>query len=191
MNHLTPDELIDAAEDVLDAERHRHLDTCEFCGKEVEVLRALLREAAGVEIPEPSPLFWDHFSARVRQAVAEERSPAVGWSRWFGWSTLAPAGALAAVLIAMVATVARGPVPAAPDTSVVEASPDAAVDVWLEDEDWAVVADLLGPVDWDTAGEAGLALVPGDAELAVLSLSEDEQRELSRLLAGEIERSKS
>jgi hypothetical protein len=33
--------------------------------------------------------------------------------------------------------------------------------------------------------------VPGDAELAVLSLSEDERRELSRLLAGEIERSKS
>jgi hypothetical protein len=191
VNHLTPDELIDAAEDVLDAERHRHLDTCELCGKEVDVLRALLREATGVKIPEPSPLFWDHFSARVRQAVAEERSPAVGWSRRFGWSTLAPVGALAAVLIAMVATVARGPVPAAPDTSVVEASPDAVVDVWLEDEDWAVVADLLGPVDWDTAGEAGLALVPGDTELAVLSLSEDEQRELSRLLAGEIERSKS
>lgn len=192
MNHLTPDELIDAAEGVLGAERTRHFDTCEFCRKEVAALRALLHEAAGVEVPEPSPLFWDHLSARVRQAVAEERSPAVGWARWFGWSTLAPAGALAAVLIAMVATLARAPLPAiAPGTPAVEATRNDAVHEVLENDDWAVISDLLGPVDWDTAREAGLALVPGDAELAVLSLTEDEQRELSRLLAGEIERSKS
>jgi anti-sigma factor RsiW len=95
VKHLTPDELVDAAESVLDTTRQRHLDTCDACRRQVESLRSLLREAASVPVPEPSPLFWDRFSARVRQAVAEERSPAVGWSRWFGWSTLAPACALA------------------------------------------------------------------------------------------------
>ncbi|MCC7177846.1 MAG: hypothetical protein IT177_05580 [Acidobacteria bacterium] len=70
MKHLTPDELIDAAEGTLDVERQHHVDTCEACRGEAEALRALLREATGMRLPEPSPLFWDHFSARVRAAVA-------------------------------------------------------------------------------------------------------------------------
>lgn len=189
MKHLTPDEIIDAAEGMLDAERQRHLAACEACRTEVESLRGLLREAAGVPVPEPSPLFWDYLSARVRQAVEGERSPAAGW---FGWSTLAPAGALAAVLVAIVASLARPAAPpSVPLAPVAQASDDTAVDVPLDCESWEVVADLLGPLDWETAGAVGLSLGPGDAELAVLDLSDDERRELSRLLAGEIERSKS
>jgi hypothetical protein len=193
VKHLTPDELIDAAEGTIDDERQRHLDACEACRKEVEALRALMREAAGAPVPEPSPLFWEHFSARVRQAVAEEQLPSVGWSRGIGWSTLVPVGALAAVMIAMVATLLRAPAvpemrPAVPTAQI---SPDDTADVLLEPENWEIVADLLGQVDWETASAAGLTLAPGEAELAVLSLTEDEQRELSRLLAGEIERSKS
>ncbi len=192
MKHLTPNELIDAAEGALDVGRQHHVDTCEACRAEAEALRALLREATGVRVPEPSPLFWDHFSARVRAAVAEQRSPAQGWARWFGWSTLAPAGALAAVLLALVASLVGVPAPATtPAAPAAMSSTDGAVDVLLEPDHWDVVADLVGAVDWDAAGEAGLALTPGDADLAVLSLTEDEQRELSRLLAGEIERSKS
>ena len=54
-----------------------------------------------------------------------------------------------------------------------------------------VLAELVGPLDWETAGAAGLALAPGDAELGVLDLSDDERRELSRLIAGELARVKS
>jgi hypothetical protein len=92
----------------------------------------------------------------------------------------------------MIASLARPPAQdVRPATLAAQSSPDEAADVRLEPEDWAVVADLVGPVDWDTAGAAGLTIAPGDAELAVLSLTEEEQREFVRLLAGELDRSKS
>jgi hypothetical protein len=50
---------------------------------------------------------------------------------------------------------------------------------------------MVGPLDWETAGAAGLAVVPGDVDSLVLDLDEDEQRELSRLLLGELARTKS
>ena len=65
--------------------------------------------AAQAEVPEPSPLFWDHFSARVRDAVAAEGAPRraalFGWSGVSGWSwsgVLMPlsVGGVAAVLVA-------------------------------------------------------------------------------------------
>lgn len=191
MTHFTPDEMIDAAEGVLDADRRHHLEVCEPCRREVEALRGLLQEAAGIPVPEPSPLFWDGFSARVRLAVAGQPAPASTWAAWLRWSTLAPAGALAAALLVVVASLVGGPPgPMAPPLSL-RPSAAASDDLLLDADVWETVADLVGPADWDAAGQAGLALTPGDTELAVLSLTEDERRELSRLLAGEIERSKS
>ena len=39
-------------------------------------LTSLLSRAKTVDVPEPSPLFWDHFSSRVRAAIVDrDRSP--------------------------------------------------------------------------------------------------------------------
>ncbi len=39
----------------------------------------MMSVAAEVEVPEPSPLFWDHLSARVGEAVAAEQAPRRSW----------------------------------------------------------------------------------------------------------------
>ena len=41
-----------------------------------------LKKAAG-EVPEPSPLFWNHLSARVRDAVAVEPIPRAWWMTYW------------------------------------------------------------------------------------------------------------
>ena len=54
-----------------------------------------------------------------------------------------------------------------------------------------MLADLVGTIDLDTAGDAGLTIVPGTAEMAALDLNAQEQEELGRLIRAELERSKS
>jgi hypothetical protein len=57
---------------------------------------------AADEVPEPSPLFWEHFSARVREATRDES--VAGSSFWGGaWRPIAAFGALAAVVALVVA----------------------------------------------------------------------------------------
>lgn len=190
MSHLTPEELVDAADGMLPPGRHAHLASCEACRRDVELLAGLLREAAEVPVPEPSPLFWTHFSARVREAVALESAPARGWSAWLRWPALVPLAGLALVLLALVGTLAQTGV--RPDTPAANV-PDTwtAADVPLGRDNWELVAEALGPLDWDTAGAAGLAVTPGDVDAVLLDLDEDVQRELSRLLLRELARSKS
>ena len=74
MTHLAPDEFVDAADGVLSAARLQHVDACGLCRCELETVVDMLRAGAAGPVPEPSPLFWDHFSARVRKAIAAEPS---------------------------------------------------------------------------------------------------------------------
>lgn len=190
MNHLTADELIDAMEGVLAAGRQAHLETCERCRRELAGLSSVLREARAVDLPEPSPIFWEHFSRRVRTAIDAEPLPSTGWAEWLRWPVLLPLGAAALVLMAFLLRVPKEP----PATRI--ADRDAAVsatadDIALADDRWVLVADMLGEMDWETASAAGLVVEPGDAERAVFQLSPDEQRELTRLLRAELQRAKS
>src|SRR5258706_4751839 len=59
---------------------------------------AALRE---VEVPEPSPMFWDHLSQRVHDAVAAEPVPSPGWTSRlnFAWA----GGIVAAMVVAALA----------------------------------------------------------------------------------------
>jgi hypothetical protein len=194
VRHLTPAEFVDAAEGRLASDRQHHVDQCEACRREVATLASLLREARSAPVPEPSPLFWEHLSTRVRQAVQAEGPPrARGESAPLRWPALVPLGALATVVVLMVASVPQGreemaSSPAPPMASVPVESPALASSPDLE---WTALVELVGPLDWETAGAAGLALSPGDAEVGVLDLSEDERQELSRLIAGELARVKS
>ena len=64
--HFSPREFIDALDGTLPPARRTHLAECDRCGDEYAALQALRGEAgeAGV-VPEPSPLFWRHFSDRI------------------------------------------------------------------------------------------------------------------------------
>ena len=70
--HLSPDHLIDLAEGTRPESSAPHLESCEACRRQLADMRAMMSAASEVAVPEPSPLFWDHLSERVRQAVALE-----------------------------------------------------------------------------------------------------------------------
>ena len=68
--HLSSQEFVDALEGGLDVARQHHLSACAACQTEVEALRAIVVDVETVaDVPEPSPLFWDHFQARVQAAI--------------------------------------------------------------------------------------------------------------------------
>jgi hypothetical protein len=185
VTHLTPDEFVDAAEGVLDAVRLRHVHACESCRRELEAVIDALAAGAEGPVPEPSPLFWDHFSARVRNAIAAEPAPLrTSWSDWLRWPALVPIAGLTILVIAIVAALpGKLATPVADIGQNVDLS--TVGDVTM-DAEWRALAEVVGPLDWDAAVEAGLVTGPGSADLAMLDLSSDERRELSRLVATEL-----
>jgi hypothetical protein len=185
MTHLTPDEIIDAVENTLASDRRRHLSSCERCRVEAAATASVLREAQTVSAFEPSPLFWDHFSDRVRTAVAAEGESSHHARRWFDWPVLAPLAALAFLVVALVVSV---PLSVKPDEQV--AMPQITSTEALEgadsEERWAMMLDLMGDVDLDAVVDTGLLSRPGTAEGAIAHLTSIEREELVRLLREEL-----
>ena len=109
--HLTPEELIDSRERQLPPARQAHADSCAVCRAEIARLDEVLLDVAAVDVPEPSPLFWDHLSARIRDRVAHEPPPTAGREHplarltdWLmGWGS-APRWAFAAALLVLCAS---------------------------------------------------------------------------------------
>ena len=184
MTHLTSDELIDAMEGILAAERQAHLATCDACQRQLAELSGVLTEAKQTSVPEPSPLFWPHFSERVRVAIDHEAAPGGNWPSSLRWQVLAPIGALALLVLALMIAVPKDDqAPAMPDEA-------ASLEAATADDNWVMLANLVGDIDIDTASAAGV-IEPGVAERAVLELTADEQQELTRLLKAELTRAKS
>jgi hypothetical protein len=200
--HLNAEELVDVAEGTRPEGAVPHLAGCESCRGQLRELRAVLSAAQRVDVPEPSPLFWDHLSARVSEAVAQEdarlppkRSVAPTMAALFRVRAFqAGLGIAAALLIGIaVGSGPQAPVVIAPSLSVdvadAGAGPELLSDVNpAEDASLSVVASLTDGVDMETAREAGLA-PRGSAEHAVTHMSEGELRELGRLLQEELTRS--
>lgn len=199
MTHLSPAELLDIAEGA--QSRHAHLETCETCRQEVAEVRALMGAVAAVakiDVPEPSPLFWDHLSSRVHDAVAVEApSRRTRFDRWervlnmSSWRLAAPAVvivafAAAALVVAVFVSSPGRTVQQVPPAEVALAGADAGplLDT-AGDPSFNFVADLTTGMDMDTAIEAGL-VSDGSAEHAVTHLNEGELRELAKLLTEEI-----
>ena len=193
MRHLTSEQLIDLAEGGRAASSTPHLQSCETCRNRLAELRATLSAAASVDVPEPSPLFWDHFSARVHDAVEAERAAGASvFSRW-SWLRLTPlwAGALAAVVLAIVIVTSGG----RPGQPVSAPAGPAAFCRWSARrylEPRATIrrcrsmADLAADLDWDAASEAGLTTHVGVDNDAVTELTDGERRALNQLLKGEL-----
>ena len=93
MRHLSPDQLIAFIEDPqtrdLTPQERRHVEQCAACQSEATAMRALLTEIREEPGGAPSPLFWDHFAARVADAIrGEAPEPAVEATAWrFGGRT--------------------------------------------------------------------------------------------------------
>ena len=195
--HLNTEALVDIAEGTRTESAAPHLAACEVCRAQVRELRAMMSAAHDVEVPEPSPLFWDHLSSRVSRAVAEEGARLSFFS--FLRARTFQASALVAVMALLVAVVLTPRIPAPVPASIGAPAPVAVADADFglelirdvtsdDDASLTVVASLTDDVDMDTAREAGLA-PRGSAEHAVTHMSEAELRELGRLLQEELTRS--
>lgn len=193
MRHLSAEELIDLAEGARPESSAPHLASCDDCRRQLAGVRSMLHAAADADVPEPSPLFWDHFSARVHEAIAAEGTPGrLAWFDGWSWSRLAmplSIGACAAIVIAAGLTLrfSRGPDVSAPET-IAEAGAAAEPGILADDPSLDLVADLTAGLDWDATGDEGLTTREGTADRAVAQLTEGERRELQRLLEQELKR---
>lgn len=194
--HLNEEQLIDLAEGARLESAESHLASCERCRAALAGLRALMSAAKDVEVPEPSPLFWDHLSSRVRDGVANEPESPTWFSRAWGWRVLVPAAALAALVLA--ATIAlRGPAqpgagnPSSGVPAAIVAAPGFDMAALLEnDPSLSLLADLAGELDWDAAAQAGLTTGAGSVDRVLQDMSADERLELRRILSDEMAKSK-
>lgn len=153
----------------------------------------MMSAASTVEVPEPSPLFWDHVSARVRDAVAaEEPHASIGaWWRVSTWPRLAlpAAGGVIAALVLAVMLTSRGLAPVAPDR-VVPAAPierSAAAEP-ADDPSLSLVTALAAQMDWDAAAAVEGSTHLGAMDEAIGELSAGERVEMKRLLQAELAR---
>ena len=196
MRHLNKEDLIDLADGVRPEGSTPHLAACESCRRQLADLRAVMSAAAAVDVPEPSPLFWEHLSARVHEAVSnEKRASAATWTpSRFGWRL----ATLAAVVLAAAVTLRVGlrrdvavPDGATPHSAAVAEAIAGADDVvsLADDASLSLIAEMAGELDWDSSVEAGLATQTGAVDRAVLELSANERLELQRILKEELSRS--
>ena len=190
MAHLSAEQLVDLAEGARPESSAPHLQACGACRKQLDDLRAMMTAAADVGVPEPSPLFWDHFSARLRQAVEAERaSPpqAFVWS-WLRRPLVWAPGVAAVFLTAAIVSRVGPTLDSTPPGTSSSASADATVEPFViaDDPSLSLVADLAADLDWDAVVEAGLTTHVGMDDDLVLQLTDRERRELRQLLQMEL-----
>jgi len=200
-SHLTPEQLIDLAEGAAPEASAPHLAGCEACRRELAGLRAMLSDAAGVPVPEPSPLYWDHLSARVRDAVEQEAARPRSWrERLLQPLVLVPSlGAALAVAIVAVMLPRQGlapDIPASPPgpLNVIVTAPSTSPSLppllplgSADDPQLRLVAAYAATLDWDEMrDEVGYDVPNGLGDAVAGALTAGEQRELQRLLAEEM-----
>jgi hypothetical protein len=185
--HLNDEERIDALEGMLPVARQAHLDGCDGCRQSVAAMRDVLDDLVGAadeDVPEPSPLFWDHLHARVGGALAAEAEPATPW--WRG-STRAWASLAAAALVVVVVAVGpwRSVRPEVPDEMLVEGAVDTIGDTIGESVQWQFVTDVLASFEPEMAHSV---LHPSAAavDAAFSTLTPDERDAFARLLQAEL-----
>ena len=197
--HLAPDELIDLAEGARAEDAVPHLQSCEVCRQQIVALRTMMSavgRSPGIDVPEPSPLFWDHLSQRVREAVAAEDAPGsrfAGW-RWgtaltASWRTWAMAGVAAAVVISIYVTMPRTLTRAGGRGGAGAASAGLQPFGAADDPSLLLFADLTEQMDSRAIAETGWSSHVGAVDEVVASLTDDERLELQRLLKEELAKS--
>ncbi len=187
--HLSPQESVNALDGVLPQQRHSHLDSCASCQTHVDELRAMMMAVGEVaDVPEPSPLFWDHFQARVQTLVQAEmvRPTSDPW-----WAMVVSVrGAMAAVATVVMAGVAVALYPGDRVAPVEDAQGAVADDAMaLETAEWAFVSGMMDTFEPDDVRQvltpAALAV-----DSAFASLTSGERDVFAKLLSAELARGK-
>ncbi len=203
MKHLTGEQLVDVADGSRSDASFPHLETCRECRAKVAELRATIAQVRPVDVPQPSPLFWEMFSARVRDDVAAAGVPASrSWrdrliERWRELVAtrltlpISIAAAAAIVVVASVATIGGRstvavPVPAVTDSAIPSEAVEGTAMLPPDDPTLDLVADLGAQLDWDDVHDTGIVAHTGLVDRAVNGLSADERAELGRLLKQEL-----
>jgi len=197
MTHLTDQQIADALGG--DPASAAHVAACPACAAKVDALRDALRDVTDVDVPEPSPLFWAGFAARVNEAI-DTAPPRRSWwgNPGFAWATIA-AALLVVAAVVFVPRTAREPEPRVAATktvapAVTEGERTPIDDVlgaqpWPEDDDaWELVRSVAADLDYDAAREAGIVPRPGAVERAAVELDDEERAELVRLIEAELKR---
>ncbi len=144
----------------------------------LDEFKGLIEEvkAAG-DVPEPSPLFWHHLSARVRDAVAAEPIPGAWW-RLYWRPLVAAVGTIAMVAILILRTGAPT-APAAPSASELVADVEVT-------EMWRLIQSASPTMEMQSVQDAGLMPTQYATDQAIQSLSPAEREALVRLLRKEM-----
>lgn len=186
--HLTSQEVIDALDGTLALARQAHVDTCGTCARAVDALRLTEAEAGeSAGVPEPSPLFWTHFSDRVREATTTMPiEQATWWSRF--WQPALAVGAIGAVTL-MVMTLSRAP--EAPATVMVSTTASDDTDVpGLDNDAWTLMLEIAGsvPVDDLELDDVRDVAVPrlGTADRMIEALTPEQREAFIKLLRSEM-----
>ena len=167
-NHLSEQAMTDLLLGEGDARAREHAAACASCGGRLEQARAGLGLARGVDVPEPSPLYWDAMKRHLGQRIAAEHA-----RPRFRLRPLPVAAAALAIAAAVILPGMRQPARVLPAWS---ALPPAELDASL------VVLEGL-ETSWEDAAELGVcASVDG----CLVRLGEDESRALAETLRAEL-----
>ncbi|MBA3949467.1 MAG: hypothetical protein H0X44_05910 [Acidobacteria bacterium] len=151
----------------------RHMDE-----KEIDALVA--RVSRALDVPEPSPLFWERFPERVRAATqAEAPLPAPAWWRRHVMA-LSISGALCAALAVWAVVPPRAP-DAAPPIVFIDTAPPVA-----DDAGWSIVSASAESAGVDALRDAGFTVRPGGADAVIEELTQAERDAFAALLEAEM-----
>ena len=189
MTHLDDERLLDAMDGPLDAAGATHLDACSACRARLEDLRGVLARVTSITDPTPSPLFWEHFRARITDAIASEPPVTERVTARFRW--LAAASALVTVTLVILTFGLRGPDPVDLRIATVAPIDGQPADDMDADEAWSLVRSVADDLDYDMVREAGVAPASGAVDRAAMELSPLEQTALVKLLEEELKRTDS
>ncbi len=178
--HLSPEESIAAVERTLDGAAAAHLAACDRCQRDIAALAAVLRDVEAAKDPaEPSPLFWDHFSARVSGAARAEAASRSAWSWWRPAAGIAAAALVVTWLGFRAWTPAPGPADGGNQTETGNGAGAAAV----VDDPWDAVVELARDLSMDDVTGA----VPLRLDTVLFDeLTPEEQQTVVELLQAEM-----
>jgi hypothetical protein len=134
-------------------------------------------KAAG-DVPDPSPLFWNHLSARVRDEVAQHPIRRAWWQMY--WQPVAAAAGIFS-LVAVVFLRVNTPVPSVPTLATAPTSPDVEVS-----EMWRMIEVAAPRVEMESVRDAGLMPSAYATDQAIEELTPAQREALVRLLRKEM-----